>query len=139
MCRENKIDFNYYEVYDDGRIWSKHWNRLIKGTINEDGYIRVCLKCKDGKKDIFFLHRVIYFYFKGDIPDDMYANHIDENKLNCSASNINLLTHQDNCNWGTRNERISKAHTGRKNKPLSEETKRKISETKRCKFHSTFN
>lgn len=134
MCRESKIDFNYYEVYDDGRIWSKHWNRLVKGTINEDGYIRLTLKCKDGKNDSFLLHRAIYFYFKGDIPEGMYVNHIDENHLNCSIYNLNLLNHQDNCNWGTRNERISKAHTGRKIGSPSEETRRRQSEAQKARM-----
>ena len=46
MCRESLIDFNYYDVYEDGRIWSKHFNRWINGTINEDGYLRMSLKCK---------------------------------------------------------------------------------------------
>lgn len=131
MCRESLIDFNYYDVYEDGRIWSKHFNRWINGTINEDGYLRMSLKCKDGSFSGFLLHRVIYFYFKGEIPDDMYANHIDENKLNCSASNINLLSHQDNCNWGTRNKRISKANNGRKSGSPSEETRKKMSDAQK--------
>lgn len=134
MSRESKIDFNYYDVYEDGRIWSKHRNRWLDGTINEDGYLRVGLKCKDGSFSSFLLHRVIYFYFKGDIPEDMRANHIDENKLNCSVDNINLLSHQDNCNWGTRNERISKHHTGRKIGSPSEETRKKLSQGQKNRF-----
>lgn len=131
MCRENLIDFSCYEVYDDGRLWSKHWDRLVVGTMTDDGYVRVCLKCSDNKTHNFLLHRVIYFYYKGDIPDDVSVNHIDENKQNNSIGNLNLLTHQDNCNWGTRNKRISEAHKGRKIGSPSEDTKRKLSETQK--------
>ena len=134
MCRENLIDFSCYDVYEDGRLLSKHWNRWLDGTINEDGYIRVCVKCIDGAFRGFLLHRLIYFYFKGEIPDYVTVNHIDENKLNCSIDNLNLLTHQDNCNWGTRNERISKAHKGKKKGSPSEETKRKMSEVQKIRL-----
>lgn len=131
MCRENKIDFNYYDVYDDGRIWSKHWNRWIDGTINECGYLRMSLKCKDGSSSGFLLHRAIYFYFKGDIPENMYVNHIDENKKNNSIFNLNLLTHKENCNWGTRNERISKRHLGCTHGSPSEQTRMRQSEAQK--------
>ena len=136
MCRDSLIDFNSYNVFEDGRIWSKHFNRWLDGTINECGYIRLNLKCKNGENDSYLLHRVIYFYFNGDIPDDMRVNHIDENKLNCCVYNLNLLSHPDNCNWGTRNERISKAHKGRKNGSPSDETRRRMSETQKRRLSS---
>ena len=131
MCRECNIDFSYYNVYEDGMIWSKHWNRKIVGWLTPDGYVRVTLKCLGNSSDTFMLNRVIYFYFKGDIPDGMKVNHIDENKENNAISNLNLLTHIDNCNWGTRNERISKALTGRKNGPPSEEKRKNMSKAQK--------
>ena len=39
--------------------------------------------------------------YGGEIPDGMEVNHIDENPLNCRLDNLNLLTHYQNCNWGT--------------------------------------
>lgn len=134
MCRENLIDFSCYDVYEDGRLWSKHWNRWFDGTINEDGYIRVSVKCIDGAFRGFLFHRLIYFYFKGEIPENMTVNHIDENKLNNAITNLNLLTQEGNCNWGTRNERISNAHKGRKKGSPSEETRRKLSEAQKMRM-----
>lgn len=135
MGRENLIDFNSYDVFEDGTIRSKHWNRFLIPSKTPDGYLRLnSIKCKDGKKRGFMLQRVIYYYFKGDIPDEMKVNHIDEDKLNNSITNLNLLTHLENCNWGTRNERISKAHKGRKNGSPSEETRKHMSEAQKKRF-----
>ena len=58
----------------------------------------------------------------------MEVNHIDENKDNNSISNLNLMTPKENCNWGTRNERSSKAISkALKGRNLSEEHKGNIS------------
>ena len=38
MCRENLIDFDKYVIFENGKIFSKHWNRFIDGTVNKDGY-----------------------------------------------------------------------------------------------------
>lgn len=133
MCKENLIDFDKYAIFEDGKIFINHWNRFLDGTVNKDGYLRVSLKCKDNNYRVFLVHRLVYFYFNGEIPEDMEVNHIDENKMNNTKENLNLLSHKDNCNWGTRNERISKAMKGRKvssgmtGHKHSEESKKKIS------------
>lgn len=133
MCRESLIDFSKYEIFEDGKIWSKHFKRFCKFTETKDEYLRGTFKKIDGSFDSYLINRVIYFYFNGDIPEDMKVNHIDENKKNNSISNLNLLSHEDNCNWGTRNERISKSHTGVKIGEMKEETKKKISESQKGK------
>lgn len=136
MCRESLIDFEkYYEVYDDGRIWSKYWKRFIEPQLTDDGYLRVSsLKCKDGKKRSYLINRIIYYYFMGDIPDGIKVNHKDENKLNNNISNLNLLTHKENCNWGTRNKRISTALKGKKRDKPTEETRQKMSVAQKKRF-----
>lgn len=136
MCRENLIDFDKYVIFENGKIFSKHWNRFIDGTVNKDGYLRVCLKCKDNNYRGFLVHRLVYFYFNGEIPEDMRVNHIDENKMNNTKENVNLLSHKDNCNWGTRNERISKSHKGVKLGSPSEETRRKQSYAQKKRFQT---
>lgn len=127
MCRESLIDFSRYEIFEDGKIWSKYFNRFIEGTKTPDGYLRITLTKLDGSVGNYMWNRVIYYYFKGEILDEIKVNHIDENKLNNSISNLNLLTHKENCNWGTRNERISMALKGRKLGERSAETKQRCS------------
>ena len=109
MNREYLIDFSNYEIHNDGTIWSKHYSRPFKGTIQNNGYLQVKMMCKDGIRRPFGIHRVIWYYFNGEIPEDKQVNHIDENKLNNAISNLNLLTPPENSNWGTRNERLHKS------------------------------
>lgn len=117
MDKLNLIDFSKYEVYEDGVIYSKNKNKNIKGYIEKRGeYVVVTLTCVDGKQRPFRLNRVIYYYFKGKIPEGMQVNHIDENKLNNALSNLNLMTQKENNNWGTRNERANKSQSITKTK-----------------------
>lgn len=109
MCRENLIDFSNYEMYENGRIYSKFYHRFFKGTPQNNGYLQVKMMCKDGVRRPFSIHRVVWFYYKGEIPQDKQVNHIDEDKTNNTISNLNLMTPQENSNWGTRNIRGSKA------------------------------
>ena len=107
MSRESLINWNEYDIYEDGRIYSKSYNknRFLKGTIDEDGYANLFLKCIDNKIRNFKWHRVIYTYFNGDIPEGYQVNHIDENKQNNALNNLNLMTPKENINHGTCIER----------------------------------
>lgn len=121
MSKEYLILWDDYVIYKDGRIYSKGYNknRLLKGTLFPNGYVRVKLKCVDGKYRMFMWHRVIYTYFNGAIPEGYQVNHIDENKQNNALSNLNLMTPKENCNWGTHNEKISASKIGKNNNSLT--------------------
>jgi hypothetical protein len=84
-------------------------NNIIKGFKGkrQNDYWRVYLY-KNGSRKKHLVHVLVYETFFGDIPEGMQVNHKDENKDNNSAFNLNLLTPKENCNWGTRNERITK-------------------------------
>lgn len=112
-------DFDKYEIYEDGRIWSYKKNRFLKPTTAKDGYQRVWLTDNEGKEKWYQLHRVVWESVTGEpIPENLEINHIDERKDNNSKSNLELVSHKQNCNWGSRNNRISKSNTN--NKKLSE-------------------
>lgn len=100
-------NFSNYEIFpEEGRVYSIKFNRWI-GYKNKDGYWGVTLYDDEGKQHHFPLHRLIWIAVKGDIPEDLQVNHIDENKDNNSISNLNLLTPKENANWGTRNQRMT--------------------------------
>lgn len=105
MNKESLISKEDYVFYEDKRIWSKLKEKFLKGYIKNNGYVQVYLKCIDGKQRRFLWHRVIWYMFNGEIPDGYEINHIDENKQNNALSNLNLITHKENNNWGTRNQR----------------------------------
>ena len=106
--KEPYIDFSRYTIYENGSIWSNYKKRELKGYIDPDGYATVTLRNVEGKQEYYMWHRVIWYFFNGEIPETVQVNHKDENKQNNALSNLNLLTPTDNNNWGTRNERASK-------------------------------
>ena len=47
-------------------------------------------------RNIYSNHRLIYIYHNGDIPINLYIDHIDRNKLNNSIENLRIVTSQEN-------------------------------------------
>ena len=104
-------NYQNYEVYEDGRIWSYKSNKFLKPTTNKNGYQQVLLYDNEWRRKMYYLHRVVYESVSGEpIPEGMQVNHINEDKTdNRFFENLNLLTPKENTNFGTRNERITKA------------------------------
>ena len=105
-------NFDKYEVFEDGRIFSYKSNKFLKPSTDKDGYKRVQLSDNEGNIKTYNVHRVVYEAVSGSpIPEGMQVNHIDERKDNNKKSNLNLMTPKQNSNWGTRNERRAKARS----------------------------
>lgn len=101
--------YDNYEVYEDGRIYSYSHKKFLKPWTIKNGYQIVLLVDNDGKKKKYLVHRIVYETFSGEpIPPNMQVNHIDEKKDNNARSNLNLMSPKQNSNWGTRNERMAK-------------------------------
>lgn len=100
-------DYSNYEIYEDGKIWSYKTKRFLKPGTNNLGYQVVNLYDNEGKRKMYLVHRVVFETFSGSqIPKGYEINHIDEMKDNNARSNLELVSHKDNCNYGTRNKRI---------------------------------
>lgn len=83
--------------------------KIIKGEQIWSGYIHVRLY-KDGKYKRIGLHRLVLETFSPvDGMERLQVNHIDENKANCRLDNLCWMTAKENNNYGTHNERLSKA------------------------------
>ena len=107
------MNFEKYEVYEDGRIWSYSHKKWLKPKTEKNGYQRVCLYDNEGNRKSYLLHRVIYESVTGNpIPKGMQINHRSEDKTSNFFENLELVTPKENCNFGTRNSRISKAKKG---------------------------
>ena len=125
-------NFEKYEVYEDGRIWSYKYKKFLKPGTNKDGYQVVVLTDNEGKPKTYLLHRVVWESVTGEpIPENLEINHIDENKENNAISNLELLTNNENNNFGTRNIRISKTMTNGK-------TSKSVGAYKDCELMITF-
>lgn len=87
----------YYRISNLGRVMSlKRGNEYLrKLTPDKDGYLKVSLS--KGKKEINnFVHRLVASAF---IPNDMdlpQVNHIDGNKTNNHATNLEWVTSSEN-------------------------------------------
>lgn len=103
-------DFSNYEIFADSRIWSKKRKKWLKPKTLPNGYQQVCLYDNEGKKHYERWHKVIYFAVNGlwEYPDGMEIHHCDEVRTNNQIANLLLCSHRENCNFGTRNEKISK-------------------------------
>lgn len=99
-----------YQVSDLGRVKSfcNGKERIIVGYKNTDGYMIVGL-CKDGKRKICLVHRIVAHAFIPN-PDELpEVNHKDECKTNNIVSNLEWCDCKYNHNYGTHNERVAKA------------------------------
>ena len=105
-------NYQNYEVYEDGRIWSYKTKKFLKPSTTNKGYQIVKLFDNEGKPKMFYLHRVVYESVSGaPIPENLQVNHISEDKTDCSFANLNLLTPKQNINWGTCIERRAKTQS----------------------------
>ena len=105
-------DYSNYEVFEDGRIWSYKKKRFMKPKTNKGGYQVVGLTDSKGKQKFYLLHRVVWESVTGKpIPQGYEINHISEVKTENFFANLQLLTHKQNLNYGSRNARASKSKT----------------------------
>lgn len=82
--------------------------RILKPKLTHNGYYQVALfKNSNGK--FYLVHRLVWIAFNGQIPEGYEINHLDERPVNNALSNLSLVTHKENLNWGTRNERSAKS------------------------------
>ena len=117
-----------YQVSNFGRVKSlpklvgarKTW-RTCKGYVQQErilkpqdagwGYLKVTL-WKDGTFKQRKIHRLVLEAFcPTDGMDVLNVNHKDENKKNNHLDNLSWVTPSENVNWGTRNERVSRANS----------------------------
>ena len=81
--------------------------KILKSIKKRDGYLQINLS-KEGKQKTCLIHRLVASTFL-DNPNNFFeVNHIDEDKTNNRVDNLEWCSREYNCNYGTRNKRISK-------------------------------
>ncbi len=95
MKEEWKIIPGYplHECSDLGCIRRITTKRIIKGSVNRDGYIMVAL----AKKHSQAVHRFVYKTFVGEPPPGMHVAHMDGNPANNAVENLVACTPRVNC------------------------------------------
>lgn len=86
---------NLYKISAAGTVIGKKYNRELKPFTNKGGYQRVTL-CKNGKTENFYLHRLVAQHFVNNGSNKPQVNHIDGDKLNNTAVNLEWVTCSEN-------------------------------------------
>ena len=107
------INNGYYVSYD-GRIFSlrnkagkvsMEYRHELKQYEKTGGYLNVALTTKHNKVNYIRVNRLVAKAFvKGETSKRRYVNHIDEDRKNNHADNLNWATPRENNNWSMAKE-----------------------------------
>ena len=118
-----------YQVSSEGHVKSLErkvpkWDgertvkeRILKPRTDHYGYLLVSL-CAGGKSKTLKVHRLVCEAFHDNPENKLDVNHINENKTDNRACNLEWSTRKKNCNHGTRNVRMAIA----KSRPIAQYT-----------------
>ena len=84
----------YYQISNIGQVKNIKTNKILIGDLNNIGYRRVTLYAPIKKR--FFIHRLVALHFCENKDNKEVVNHIDGNKLNNNADNLEWVTHSEN-------------------------------------------
>ena len=87
-----------YEITRDGVVINKRWNRIVKPQPNGKGYLRIQVGGK-----FHFVHRLVAQLYVPNPENKPQVNHIDGNKMNNRADNLEWVTNQENRNHAIKN------------------------------------
>ena len=92
--------FEHYEVSNKGRVKSLKYGkeRILKNSIDKDGYYRINLSNKGEKQKNFQVHKLVAMAFLNHKPCGykIVVDHIDNNPLNNNVENLQLITNREN-------------------------------------------
>lgn len=91
----SELKLDRYIIKEDGSIYSKYLRRYLKQSIY-NGYKRVSIMTIYGKGHPMLVHRLIAFIHVPNPQNKSEVNHIDGNKLNNNASNLEWVTSKEN-------------------------------------------
>lgn len=93
----NIIDNKKYNITDDGKLFNDKGFE-IKGSLNQDGYLKFSQRGSNGKTYPVLIHRLqCYKKFGMSLFEKgIMVRHLDGNRLNNSVDNLVLGTSRDN-------------------------------------------
>ena len=90
-------NFKNHQVSNEGRIRNKKNGHVLKHLLDKDGYPRLSI----GSVDNVPIHRLVCETFNGPpTAERNQVNHIDANRQNNFADNLEWCTPSENIKWG---------------------------------------
>lgn len=89
---------NFFMVSEEGDIFSKRTNRILKQSIHPNGYLGAATKFggREGQDAYLKTHRLVAKAFVDNPDTKPQVNHMDGVKLNNSKTNLEWVTSQEN-------------------------------------------
>ena len=99
-------DFPSYEIWESSKIVRRkhrtkngtHLKRkVVVQTKAKNGYKTVNLRDKEGSLMRFYVHRLIWMAFNGEIPKGMEIDHVSTDRGDNKLQNLRMVSHSENC------------------------------------------
>lgn len=95
MNSKSITNYESYLIYENGDVKNLNTNKMLKGSISENGYRYYRLSLNNEKK-MFYAHRLVAEHFLENPNNLPVVNHKDGNKLNNEVSNLEWVSYSDN-------------------------------------------
>jgi len=106
----------------NGRKYSVK-EQILQPTKNFNGYLLVNLYDNSSKMKKIYIHRLVCEAFYENSQNKPEVNHINEDKTDNRACNLEWVTRKENLTHGTRPARIAKANVKNKSKSVGQYTR----------------
>ena len=118
-----KGNYKGYTVFEDGRVIGVK-GKFLKPGLSSNGYYTVCI-CEKDKKESVPVHRLVAKLFVPNPENKPWINHIDSDRTNNHASNLEWCTAKENAIHMAENSRMQttiEAVRKRMSKPVLNKT-----------------
>ena len=113
---------DYYQITDDGRVWSKRKKRFLKPSVTPSGYCTIVLYGLNSNKPCY-IHRLVAEHYIPNPNNYLEVDHINTLRNDNRTENLRWVTRKEN-----RHNPISeKRYTER---IFTEETRKKMADAK---------
>ena len=92
-----------YSITEDGRVFSKRYNKFLKPRESMDGYNRVALQ-KDGYRREYRIARLVALTYLPNPDNKKQVNHKDYNRKNDFIDNLEWVTPKENSDYSFKKE-----------------------------------
>lgn len=101
-----------YEVSDNGEVRNKRTGHVMRAYPNNRGYLKVPLMDSGSQKSVFVHRLVAKAFVSNDDPiKKTQVNHLNEDKTDNRATNLEWVTPSENVNYGTGTARRVKSQS----------------------------